>query len=309
MGVIEAQTAQTQFLGTPDYMWIAALLVFIAVVLLVVSTLKGRKAKNMPKEAAAKNKPRTLEPHSADLEIANVHGIGKRNYQQDAFAVSPLSDTSLCMRCGVLLVLADGMGGMTDGGKASAIVVETLMRGFAEEELAADPSVALASLLYRAGKEIQTLNNSGSTGVAAIVRGDKLYFATCGDSRLALYRGGALIALNREQNYAALLDDRVARGEIPYAEAISDLQRSALTSYLGSPHLKVDRALMPVKLCEGDIVLIMSDGIFNALSDAELCACLSRDLYGAAEAIEDSILRKNLEEQDNFTAILAKFNG
>jgi serine/threonine protein phosphatase PrpC len=309
MEMIQVQFAQMKLLGVSYYIWIAGLLAILAVTLIVVFALKGRKGRTMPKEAIKDKKPRTLEPCTASLEIANVHGIGKRSYQQDAFAVSPLSDVSLCRRHGVLLVLADGMGGMTDGGKASAIVVDTLMHGFVEEELAADPSVTLASLLYRSGEKVQKLNNSGSTGIAVIVRGDKLYFAACGDSRLALYRGGALITLNREQNYAALLDDRAARGEIPYEEAISDLQRSALTSYLGSSHLKVDRALLPVTLSSGDIVLLMSDGIFNALSDAELGACLSRSLYDAAEAIEECILSKNIEEQDNFTAILAKFNG
>jgi len=309
MEMIQVQFAQMKLLGVSYYIWIAGLIAILAVTLIVVFALKGRKGRTMPKEAIKEKKPRTLEPCTAGLEIANVHGIGKRSYQQDAFAVSPLSDASLCMRRGVLLVLADGMGGMADGGKASAIVIDTLMHGFIEEELAVDPSVTLASLLYRAGGKVQKLNNSGSTGIAALVRGDKLYFAACGDSRLALYRGGALIVLNREQNYAALLDDRAARGEIPYEEAISDLQRSALTSYLGSSHLKVDRALLPVTLSPGDIVLLMSDGIFNALSDAELCACLSRSLYDAAEAIEGSIVSKNIEEQDNFTAILAKFNG
>ncbi|HWR19445.1 MAG TPA: protein phosphatase 2C domain-containing protein [Clostridia bacterium] len=309
MELSNVETALTKILGTFDYIWIAGLLAFLAVVLLIVNLLKGRKGRTMPKEAAEEKKPRTLEPCTAGLEIANVHGIGKRSYQQDAFAVSPLSDVSLCKRCGVLLVLADGMGGMTDGGKASAVAIDTLMHGFVEEELVSDPSVTLASLLYRAGEIVQTLNNSGSTGVAAIVRGNKLYFAACGDSRLALYRGGAFIVLNREQNYAALLDDRAARGEIPYEEAISDRQRSALTSYLGSAHLKVDRALQPVTLCPNDIVILMSDGIFNALSDAEICACLSHGLYEAAGAMEDSIIRKNLEDQDNFTAILAKFIG
>ncbi len=309
MELSNVETALTKILGTFDYIWIAGLLALLAVVLLIVNVFKGRKGRTMPKEAAKEKKPRTLEPCTAGLEVANVHGIGKRSYQQDAFAVSPLSDVSLCKRCGVLLVLADGMGGMTDGGKASAAVIDTLMRGFVEEELVSDPSVMLASLLYRAGENVQTLDNSGSTGIAAIVRGNKLYFAACGDSRLALYRGGAFIVLNREQNYAALLDDRAARGEIPYEEAISDRQRSALTSYLGSAHLKVDRALQPVTLCPNDIVILMSDGIFNALSDAEICACLSHGLYEAAEAMEDSIVRKNLEDQDNFTAILAKIIG
>ena len=313
MELSDIESSISKLLGPFDYLWIAGILAFLAVVFLIMKLFKGRKGRTMPEEATKEKKPRTLEPRTAGLEIANVHGIGKRSYQQDAFAVSPLSDVSLCKRCGVLLVLADGMGGMTDGGKASAAVIDTLMHGFFDEELtselASDPSVMLASLLYRAGESVQKLDNSGSTGVSAIVRGNKLYFAACGDSRVALYRGGAFIVLNREQNYAALLDDRAARGEIPYEEAISDQQRSALTSYLGSTHLKVDRSLQPITLCPNDIVILMSDGIFNALSDTEICACLSHGLYEAAEVMEDSIVRKNFDDQDNFTAILAKFIG
>lgn len=303
---------QAEYLGLAAYVWLAVLLVLVvAAIVLIALVRKGRKGKSMAKAAKAETPPRTLEPRAPGqrLEIANVHGIGARSYQQDAFAVSPLSDASLCERSGVLLVLADGMGGMTDGGKASAIVVETLMRGFAEETLMADPAVALASLLYRAGDKVLKLDNSGSTAIAAVVRGSKLHFAACGDSRLALYRGGALLLLNREQNYAGLLDDRAARGDIPYEEAAQDPQRQALTSYVGSARIKVDRSLLPVTLCAGDMIVLMSDGVYNALSEEELNGCFARGLYGAAEEIESAILSKNLQDQDNFTAILAKFNG
>ena len=312
MDVILRWLVEAKLLGISAYIWVAALLVVIAV-LLVLSVFMNKKGRRTaPRADAVKREGmRTLEPHktSCGLEVSNVHGIGARSYQQDAFAVSPLGDATLCESKGVLLALADGMGGMTDGGKASAIVIDTLLKGFLEGAFAEDPSVGLASLLYSAGAKVQSLDNSGSTAIGAVVRGGKLYFAACGDSRLALFRGGALLTLNREQNYAVMLDDRAARGEIAYWEALSDPQRHALTSYAGSAHIKVDRSLTPIALCEGDIIILMSDGVYNALCDEELCSYLKGDLYEAAERIERAILEKNLEEQDNFTAILAKFNA
>lgn len=312
MDVILRWLVEAKLLGISAYVWVAALLVVIAalLVLSVFMNKKGRRAASHLR-AAKKESMRTLEPREAacGLEVSNVHGIGARSYQQDAFAISPLSDAALCESRGVLLALADGMGGMTDGGKASAIVIDTLLKGFTEGEFAQDPAVGLASLLYSAGTKVQSLDNSGSTAIGAVVRDGKLSFAACGDSRLALFRGGALLTLNREQNYAVMLDDRAARGEIPYWEALSDPQRHALTSYAGSAHIKVDRSLAPISLCEGDIIVLMSDGVYNALCEEELCACLKGDLYEVAERIECSILKKNLEGQDNFTAILAKFHS
>lgn len=307
MEMILLWLAETEFLGLSIYVWGAVLLIAVVLASLIGTAMYRREQKQKRKPDAE----RTLTPAPAEggLTIANVHGIGARSYQQDAFAISPLSDASLCEHSGVLLLLADGMGGMSEGGKASAIAVETLMQGFLGGALPSDPAVALASLIYEASRKIEAVHNSGSTVIAALVRGGKLHFAACGDSRLALYRGGALLTLNREQNYAVLLDDRAARGELPYEEAASDTQRHALTSYAGSTSVKVDRSLSPIALCPGDVIVLMSDGIFNALSENELCACLARDVYGAAEAIEQAIGSKALEEQDNFTAILAKFNG
>ncbi len=310
MDAIIKWLTEAKLFGVSAYVWVAAALAAAAVLIVLLALLRGRKRRKGLGRAAMKESVRTIEPQTVEarLSVANVHGIGRRSYQQDAFAVSPLSDAALCKRCGVLLALADGMGGMTDGGKASAIVIETLLSGFSAEAAVADPSVALASLLYRANHEVKKLDNSGSTAIGAIVRGNMLYFASCGDSRIALCRGGALITLNREQNYAALLDDRAARGDISYEEALCDPQRHALTSYVGGAQMKVDRGLAPIELRGGDVLVLMSDGIFNALSEEELCTCLKSGLYEAAERMEKLILGKNLEEQDNFTAILAGIN-
>lgn len=63
-------------------------------------------------------------------QVGNVHHIGRRSYQQDAFGVSALGDEQLVRECGVLAVLADGMGGMNNSGELSQAVVRTVLNAF-----------------------------------------------------------------------------------------------------------------------------------------------------------------------------------
>lgn len=61
------------------------------------------------------------------IRVGKLHGQGARNYQQDSFGVS---DPELLEGSGLLAVVADGMGGLSDGDKISTTVVETVLDGF-----------------------------------------------------------------------------------------------------------------------------------------------------------------------------------
>jgi serine/threonine protein phosphatase PrpC len=150
---------------------------------------------------------------------------------------------------------------------------------------------------------------SGSTLIAVILLGGRLWMLSIGDSRIALVRNGGVVQLNREHTYASELDEAAAKGQIPYGDAAADLQRRALTSYIGMGALEhVDRTTKPLHLLPGDTILLMSDGVGNGISDRELTAALSGDLKASAERMEKAVLEKQDPGQDNFTALLLRLN-
>ena len=249
------------------------------------------------------------EPPILDVtEVGNVHNIGKRNYQQDAFGVSPLQDEKLRHSRGVLAVLADGMGGMTNSGELSQAAVLAALRSFPQAP--GGTGETLASVAHSVLDMVQkrfTGSGSGSTLVLANIRDGKLDFLTIGDSRIALLRDGALLTLNREHNYAAMLRHQAALGLIPWREVAENPRCRALTSYLGlADDPAMDFPVEAIPLNSGDKIVLMSDGVFGTLDDETLTRVLVRspNVVEAAHKLEDAVLMEKKANQDNFTAVI-----
>jgi len=243
------------------------------------------------------------------LEIGNARNIGRRGNQEDAFAISDLNDARLVCGSGVLAVVADGMGGLADGELVSGAAAGAMMR---EYPLLPEGWMPQQKLLYLVGRANDAANEitggvagrGGATLAAALLRGGRLWFASVGDSRICLARGGALMTLTRPHAYETELDRRAACGQITFEASIADGQRGALTSYVGMGALAaVDYSPRGVQLLKGDWVLLMTDGVFNALGDEEIAEQLYGDAQAATERIECRVIAKGLPQQDNLTVV------
>jgi serine/threonine protein phosphatase PrpC len=261
-----------------------------------------------------RGRPSAAPPSNAtpSLLVGNAHHIGGRDSQQDCFGISDASDAALHSPKGVFAMVADGMGGLSDGSEISALAVRTMLQYFTEFDACGKPELDLLNMLYAANDNVNRYlvgrAKGGSTAVAVIIAGGSLYWISVGDSRIYLVRGGAIMQITREHVYAVDLDERAATGEITWEQAANDPQRAALTNYLGMGKLeKVDRNIRPLRLQRGDRVLLMSDGVFGTVSDDEILAAMSAPPAQAAEALRDAVLGKQTPHQDNLTAVILEY--
>lgn len=251
------------------------------------------------------------EQKNPGIYVGKIHNIGRRSSQQDSFGISQDGTRINYSGKGIFALVADGMGGLENGGQVSAMVTMTMMREFDRLSRNYSGEQALLSMLGEANDQVNALiqssgsKKSGSTVVAVIIRDMKLYWITVGDSHIYLYRSGALMQVNRDHVYSVVLDEMAARGEISHQEAAQNPQRNALTSYIGMGKLeKIDRNIRPMQLQSGDRVLLMSDGVFGTLSEEEITAAMKFSAAESAEAMDQMIRRKNLPAQDNYTALI-----
>ena len=220
------------------------------------------------------------------------------------------------------LALADGMGGHQAGEVASHLAIETL-RAFLQESaaggdaqwpFATDPAlprstnrlrvaVALANRqVFRTSEERPECSGMGTTLTAALVEGAHLTFANVGDSRLYLYRDGALEQITRDDSLMGSLSDVVD------AETLArHPMRHVLTNVVGRA-AEIPIALGERALDNGDVLLLSSDGVHGPVPHAALQGLLQAepDLDRAA----DLIVRTALEAdgRDNITVVLARYN-
>jgi serine/threonine protein phosphatase PrpC len=246
------------------------------------------------------------------IRPGNAQHQGARDSQQDSFGFSHLEDRAFTAHAGCLGVVADGMGGMAHGGAASATAVQTVLHEYAAKRPHETIQDALERAVTRANEAVVAMAEAagvprevGTTLAAAVVHGAEMHWISVGDSRVYLCRRGRLTQVTVDHVYAAELDARLAEGEISADRAQTDPDRDALTSHLGQTTLgAVDRNVTPLPLLEGDRIVICSDGIYRALSPAEVAGPLAGAPQDACEKLVSHVVAKQLAKQDNMTVIV-----
>lgn len=238
--------------------------------------------------------------------IAIRDWIGARATQQDhAEAITLPGGGSLC-------VLADGMGGVSDGQTASRAAVSAFIEAFTEED-SAPAELRLRAALDAANDAVRdsidpqgVLNGVGTTLVAAYQHNGLLFWVSVGGTALWLVRDGALHRLNEDHSLRSELSNQVERGELTQAQANNHPKRKALRSALvGGPLALVD--LRYIRLLAQDRLLMTSEGV-NTLSQKELADLLSTEQDGSAAGSADRIMAAIQElaepRQNNATLLL-----
>lgn len=246
--------------------------------------------------AAATPAPSPASP----LQIANLQGQGARCEQQDAFGLSRLSDYP---EAGLLAVLADGMGGMAAGKAIAECTVAALL---------GDGPAPDAEWVARIEAQSRALyadyrGSGGCTLLLAYLLQNRLWFYSVGDSDLFLLRNGELTRMNRLHTFRNELYGRALQKECSIKTPEEHPQAAALSMYMGSADFVCDHTRRPFPLQAGDALLLCSDGVSGTLREAQLASALALPPEACARALEDAILRAQRPEQDNYTAIIIRY--
>jgi PPM family protein phosphatase len=206
-----------------------------------------------------------------------------------------------------LFVVADGLGGHVAGRRASELGVGVFVETVAAEGEDA-PLAVLREAFARANDAIRKLaerdpqlRGMGTTLAALWLRGDEALLAHAGDSRLYLFRTGALHALTLDHS---LVGERVARGELTSEQARIHPSRHVITRAVGVLE-SVDPDVASLRPHAGDVFVLCSDGISSQLTDQEIRDCLLECQSDLARASKDLVDLANARGgEDNATVIL-----
>lgn len=246
------------------------------------------------------------------VNVAACQDIGAREDQQDSYEYS---HPDLYAQQGLMAVVADGMGGLANGKAVSSALVRTFIDGFPQVSgYYSQTADILLDLSIRANARVNQMlrgaDRSGSTLVAALVRDGYLHFLTVGDSRIYLYRGGALLQLNREHIYQEELAVKAVNQGASMAQVRSDRQAHSLTSYFGIGRIpSIDRNDEGIRLVPGDRILLASDGVFGTLTREQMEQAMQLEVQAAAERMGQMIRSEDKPYQDNNTLIIVEYKG
>ena len=301
------------FVNLPWWAYLLIAFVLLLVFLWIVFQRFSRRKQKQTKDPSHSLDPVTVRPVVHKVTPGNAQYIGSRSEQQDAFGFSDIGDDSFMEQFGVLVVLADGMGGLRGGKEASHLAVTSFLDHYLHTPfIASIPEKLLSAVQVANDAVLQFASDNGlrgsvgTTSIAAALHQNKLYWLSVGDSRIYLKQREGLTQLTNDHIYANKLDEKVALGEITKEEAENDLQRESLTSFLGLDLLEeVGVSMEPIPLYKGDTVLLCSDGLYGSITSTEILrVCHSLSTQEAAEELIGMVLRKQKPNQDNATVAL-----
>ena len=248
------------------------------------------------------------------VDAAQAQHTGRRDAQQDAVGFSPRADVDFARHGGQLAALADGMGGLRNGLWAASHAVQALIQTYRDKS--SDEPIATAlqralvvanAVVHDEAARLEAVDRMGCTLAVAVVHGQDLHWLNVGDSRVYVCEDGRLRCLSTDHSVSQMLQQRVQRGELRADEARVHPMRHALTSYLGRPEPPLhagSAAALPLR--PGAWVLLCSDGLTQALDDAQIRGLLHGTAQSACDRLLQAVLARQLPEQDNVSVAVLR---
>lgn len=204
------------------------------------------------------------------------------NHGNQRLEVPAVGDDS-ARRSGMLLAVADGIGGEAGGAIASRLALATLERRFhAADRSPGDRRALIGALRVAAERANEAVLEAAEgeprlarmgctlTGVCLLADGYLVFNA--GDSRVYRLRRGSLESLTRDDSMASLV---VEAGAMTAEEAARSPIGHTLTNCLGSREFEL--RIQERRWRDGDQLLACSDGLYDMVSDERIRQILNRE--------------------------------
>lgn len=232
---------------------------------------------------------------------------GDRKNQEDSYCVSYDKNTILATVC-------DGMGGCRGGGIASRTAIKYLHSEF-KHIGASDASFymelidELDSQVYFLKDEDNNRLKAGTTIASVLINGNCLDWFSVGDSRVYIVREAEMIQVTRDNNLKEALTELLKNGIITKEQFE---KRSSgylsLVSYVGMGGIRLyNISRSSFRLRKGDLVILMSDGLYNSVDMEKIPPISKEDTSFIMEKLCEMSSAKKTGHRDNTTFILIRY--
>ena len=252
---------------------------------------------------------------SLDDEFMASTDIGKRRKNQEDAVLLIKNKENPEFK---MMVVADGMGGHSNGEIASNAIIKEMKRWF--ESLTREQRLCYYTSVNELRKDLlkeiksnvqsaverETIQKGGSTLVCAIIGKNDTIIANVGDSRAYIIKNGKLIQLSREDT---VTQKYFINGKLPDKEASRfDQKSNILVQSIGMNRddLKEPYTCL-IENSKYDLLLLFSDGVTDCLSDDDIVAVCKKSNRSeiAKKIVKKAIKHDSIvpEEYINYTEL------
>lgn len=238
------------------------------------------------------------------MDMGTCMTIGSRDVQEDQVGVHTTE-------AGTMAVLADGAGKVFGGRIASRIAVDVCIEFFKDYNAFNNPQYYFRKAFHCANREILKAVEDESRGSASVgcimIRSGYLYYALAGNVKICVFREDSLVPVSTGHTVAMLAEKKFHEGKISRQDALELLENHRLYNYLGKDDFKdIEIFDAPVRLKARDMVVLMSDGIYELLGFKEVEEVLKKEESCQQKALEiiEKVNQNPSEDKDNASIIL-----
>jgi serine/threonine protein phosphatase PrpC len=234
------------------------------------------------------------------ISTAYATSAGVRDRNEDFVGLVTPNEIDLSTR-GLISAIADGVSGNEGGREASEYSVRGLLADYyaTPETWPVTQSLervitAINSWVLKQGSIRQELAGMASTLTALVLRGNYYYFSHVGDTRLYLLRAGVITRLTTDHVWD--------RPEMQHV----------LTRAVGlDTKITIDHGMG--KIFPDDIFVLLTDGIWSAVSEYDIAFCLSKvssNTFDPEQAVNDLIkIALENNSKDNLSALILRVDA
>lgn len=175
------------------------------------------------------------------------------------------------------IIVADGMGGESNGDVASKIAVDTISH-ILTKRLTSGQDDNLKELMFSAIKQAdknisQYVDDHpesygmGTTVLLMVYKEHSVSIAWCGDSHCYVYRDGKLSSITKDHSYVQELIDAK---KISIAESYSHPDNNLITRFVGGGEQTCNPDFVDHQVNDSEIIVLCSDGLSGYCKDADI---------------------------------------
>lgn len=213
---------------------------------------------------------------------------------------------------GMMAVLADGIGKENTGRVAAQVAADTVLDAFEPYRVVNNPEYLFRTAFLEAHRRVQQTigeRRGGASLGAVFMNHTHLYYALAGNIRIALLRNGELIPLSEGQTISMLAYEAFQEGLLSKNETIWSREENRIWNYLGKDGFhEIEICEPPVSLKKNDLIVMVSQGIFEELSWAVIEDILLMDIpltEKAGRIIEETDKKETKEKENGSVLLLA----
>jgi serine/threonine protein phosphatase PrpC len=215
----------------------------------------------------------------------------------------------------LLFAIADGLGPGDKSALAAKTAVHIMARVFEQTGVSDNPAYFFINSFKGVNSTILRYipdSSAGASLLGAVIKDNLLYYALAGNCKISVFRNRNLYDLSEGHTFDVLARRAFQKKEITRLDALEAVKENRLYNFVGKDGFKdLEMFDTPVTLKKGDIVILMTDGIYEFCAEGELEEILSTNASSneIAKRITDTLDENNHPEQDNAAVIVVRINA